>query len=268
RLGLSYHNTRRLHQKIESIPSRAGIWKTILLSFPDNPEEKFTVRHRDPVEAVRSLWQDPTFAEHIVYLPEHVFTDETKQTRRFNEMWTGRWWGDLQDDLPDGATIAAVILASDKTLLTQFTGGKSAYPLYLTLGNIPKWIRHCPSMQPCILIGYLPVEKVSRRVLTEQVWRARTQRVFHEAMRHILKPLTEAGKKGIPMAGADGMVRHVYPIVAAHASDYQERCLVSCTKNTTCPNCQCPTHKLSSSDPRDMVPRTCEWTLQVIAEAK
>lgn len=38
--------------------------------------------------------------------------------------------------MPKGATLATVILATDKTQLTQFTGGKVAYPIYMTLGNI------------------------------------------------------------------------------------------------------------------------------------
>lgn len=39
------------------------------------------------------------------------------------------------------ATIAPVILATDKTQLTQFSGNKAAYPVYLTLGNLPKATR-------------------------------------------------------------------------------------------------------------------------------
>ena len=42
--------------------------------------------------------------------------------------------------LPPKATLAPVIIATDKTTLTQFTGDKKAYPVYLTLGNIPKAI--------------------------------------------------------------------------------------------------------------------------------
>ena len=36
-----------------------------------------------------------------------------------------------------GVTILPVILSSDKTQLTVFRG-KTAYPIYLTIGNIPK----------------------------------------------------------------------------------------------------------------------------------
>ena len=34
--------------------------------------------------------------------------------------------------------VAPVILASDKTHLTQFRGDKTAWPVYLTIGNIAK----------------------------------------------------------------------------------------------------------------------------------
>jgi hypothetical protein len=42
--------------------------------------------------------------------------------------------------LPKGAVIAPVILASDKTSLSQFGGDKQAWPVYLIIGNISKAI--------------------------------------------------------------------------------------------------------------------------------
>ncbi|KAG1907532.1 uncharacterized protein F5891DRAFT_1124469 [Suillus fuscotomentosus] len=40
----------------------------------------------------------------------------------------------MQKVLPDGATIAPIILASDKTLLSQFQGDKSVWPVYMSIG--------------------------------------------------------------------------------------------------------------------------------------
>lgn len=43
-----------------------------------------------------------------------------------------------------GATIVPIIISSDKTQLTLFRN-RSCYPVYLTIGNIPKETRRKPS---------------------------------------------------------------------------------------------------------------------------
>jgi hypothetical protein len=145
--------------------------------------------------------------------------------------------------------VAPVIVATDKTQLTQFSGGKSAYPVYLTIGNIPKAIRRKPSMKAAVLIAYLPIEKMDQSKMTEVQHRSRVQRVFHEAMATVLKPLKDIGQEGVLMEGHDGDVRRVHPILSSYVADYPEQCLVSCTKYGTCFKCQCPSDDLSSSKP-------------------
>lgn len=167
--------------------------------------------------------------------------------------------------MPEGAAIAPVILATDKTQLTQFSGNKCAYPVYLTLGNIPRAIRRKPSEHACILIGYLPVSKVDKQGLTKRERKARMQKLFHMTMRLILKPLVKAGKEGVNVTGGDGCVRRVYPILASYVADYPEQCLVTCSKYGTCPKCQCPADKLEADAPAD--PRTPCRTKDIIRDA-
>ncbi|KAJ7683049.1 hypothetical protein B0H14DRAFT_2168811, partial [Mycena olivaceomarginata] len=56
-----------------------------------------------------------------------------------------------------GATLAPIIVATDKTQLRRFGGDKQAWPVYLTLGNIRKKKTRSPSARAIILIGYIPV---------------------------------------------------------------------------------------------------------------
>lgn len=162
--------------------------------------------------------------------------------------------------------MAPVIIATDKTQLTQFSGNKSAYPVYLTLGNIPRSIRRKPSQHACILIGYLPVDKIDADGLTQTEKKARGQRLFHEAMRHILEPLIDAGNNGVEITCADGWVRRIYPLLAAYVADYPEQCLVTCAKPGTCPKCRCPSKDLQNPAPYDS--RTPTWTIDVMESAR
>lgn len=140
--------------------------------------------------------------------------------------------------MPRGSCVAPVILATDKTQLTQFSGGKMAYPVYLTLGNIPRAIRRRPSQNACILIGYLSVSKDVGQNLTKKQQSSRIQQLFHDSMRIILEPLIKAGREGIEITGGDGRVRLVHPVLAAYIADYPEQCLVTCCKYGTCPRCK------------------------------
>jgi hypothetical protein len=170
-----------------------------------------------------------------------------------------------QSQLPEGSTVAPVIIATDKTHLTQFSGNKCAYPVYLTIGNLPKEVRRKPSEQGCILIGYLSVDKVRREGISKVEQRSRMQRLFHDSMRIIMKPLKAAGLKGVEMNCGDGSVRRVHPILACYVADYPEQCLVTCAKYGTCPKCLRDAKDMQEFTPSD--PRTPEFTIHSITTA-
>ncbi|KAI0714365.1 hypothetical protein C8Q72DRAFT_878644 [Fomitopsis betulina] len=170
-------------------------------------------------------------------------------------MWTGKWWHALQSLLPEGSALAPVIISTDKTQLTQFSGNKSAYPVYMTLGNIPKDLRRKPSEHVCMLIGYLSVDKIDSTGLTDRKHRALVQKLFHKSVQLILEPLIEAGKEGIDVTGGDGKVRRVHPVLAVYVADYPEQCLVTCSKYV-------PHSALGEEGAQ--TPRRRTWTLDVL----
>ncbi|KAG2073090.1 hypothetical protein BDR04DRAFT_1011809 [Suillus decipiens] len=188
------------------------------------------IYYRNPCDIMQSLLGNPAFANDIVYRPKKIFTDSSKSTRICNEMWTGDLWHSVQDKLPEGAMVVPVIIATDKTQLTQFSG-KTAYPVYMTLGNILH-LMHCKSSQhACVLIAYLSVSKSVGKELTKKQKSARVQQILYNSMRVVLEPLKEAEKHGVEVIFGDWHVRCVYPILACYVADYPEQCLVTCCKD-------------------------------------
>ncbi|KAJ3720243.1 hypothetical protein DFJ43DRAFT_1134103 [Lentinula guzmanii] len=121
-------------------------------------------------------------------------------------MWTGRFWNAAQQKVPEGGTIAPMIIASDKTQLTQFLGSKSAYPVYLTLGNIPKALHRQPGARACILVTYLSVDKLAKDNFSKTTLKLRNYQLLHHSMAEVLGPLKAAGDPrgpGIEMVGGD-----------------------------------------------------------------
>ncbi|KZT56214.1 hypothetical protein CALCODRAFT_419400, partial [Calocera cornea HHB12733] len=152
-------------------------------------------------------------------------------------MWTGNWWWRIQKEVPEGATVIPLIFGTDKTLLTQMSGDRYGYPIYLSIGNIPKALRRAPSQRAMLLVGYLPTNKLDHLGLKEDDARAARQRMIHQCLTHLLEPAITPGKKGTAMVSGDGCVRMCYPILGAWMADYPEQCLLTCTRSLRCPIC-------------------------------
>ncbi len=135
----------------------------------------------------------------------------------------------------EGATIIPVIISSDKTQLTLFRN-KTAYPVYLTIGNIPKEIRWKPSRHAQILLAYLPTTHLQH--ITSPTSRRRAlANLFHACMHRVLTPLKEAGINGVKMSSSDRNVYRTHSIFATFVGDYPEHILATCFKSGDCPTC-------------------------------
>ncbi|TFK62069.1 hypothetical protein BDN72DRAFT_740501, partial [Pluteus cervinus] len=113
---------------------------------------------------------------------------------------------------------------------------KTAWPVYLTVGNISKERRRQVSEGAAVLIGYVPASKLECFKASSQS--LASYRLFHHCMKLVLKPLVDAGNAGEFMTCSDSYVRKMFPILAAYIADYPEQCLVACCMESRCPTCQ------------------------------
>jgi hypothetical protein len=131
--------------------------------------------------------------------------------------------------LRPGATIVPVIISSDKTQLTHFRN-KQAYPVYLTIRNIPKDIRCKPLCHAQLLVTYLPTTKLGG-IGNKAAWCRALANLFYGCMGKLLDLIASHGKAGLPMMSSDGVWWQCHPIFTIFIGDYPEQTLVTCTYN-------------------------------------
>ncbi|KAM6492691.1 hypothetical protein JOM56_012415 [Amanita muscaria] len=255
RLGLSFKSVRDINTLIDTkLPGRPTFHhQRITVSG-----ETVSLYSRDIIECISTLYGDPKFVHHLINRPERQYKKEgDHRTRVFHDMHTGDWWWEMQNVLEarkHGATIVPVLLSSDRTQVTVF-GSKTAYPVYVTIGNLPKEIRRKPSCHGQVLLAYLPASKL-KHVTRVASRRRMLVNLFHFCMQRILEPLEIAGIEGVVMKDGHGTARRIHPILAVYIGDYPEQVLVTGIKTGRCPKCDVDSGNLAlyplRSKQRDM----------------
>ncbi|KAG1746413.1 hypothetical protein EDB19DRAFT_1952622 [Suillus lakei] len=244
-LNLSYKNSRELNSIInKQLPGHPKFHREQIIVAG----EPFDIYYRDVMECIKELYGDPDFADYLVFTPEHHYTDDNKTVQLYSDMHTGTWWWNSQKKLDKqwpGATVIPVVISTNKTQVTTFHN-KTAYPVYPTIGNIPKEICRKPSRHAHVLLAYLPTTCLEH-ITNKASCRRSTANLYHACMAHVLLPLENAGLDGLAMHSGDGISCHCHPLFACFVGDYPKQVLTSAIKTTECPKCDIPPNELESS---------------------
>ncbi|KAI0038015.1 hypothetical protein FA95DRAFT_1449770, partial [Auriscalpium vulgare] len=252
-LGLSFKSSKDLNDIIDSQLPAVPDFKSEEIVVDG---ETYEVWFRDVIQCIKMLYSNPEFLPHMSFAPERHYADEDLTIRLYHQMHTGNWWWKIQkilEALNPGATVVPLILSTDKTQVTVFRN-QSAYPVYMTIGNISKEIRRKPSKQGQLLVGYLPTARLLH-ITNDETRRRALANLFHACMCRIMGVIKVHSRDGLPMATGDGVVRRCHPIVAAYVADYPEQALVACVKNGECPKCRAGRDELGifqAFPPRDL----------------
>ncbi|KAG9119868.1 hypothetical protein FRC07_004892, partial [Ceratobasidium sp. 392] len=257
---IPWDNDQQMLSDVDRLPHGPDWYAKDVVVGEGGPYERVhTVYFRRIIDVIRELIGNPAFKHMMRYAPERHWTSRWQHSRVYGEMWTANWWWLRQLLLPDRhGTIAPLIIASDKTSMTKLSGNQSAYPVYLTIGNISKEYRRQASKHATVIIGYLPVDDF--RDVSGKISRARLKgELVHYAMNSVMEGLEEAGREGVEMWCADGWLRRVYPLLAAFVGDWPEQCDMACVVRSGCPICL--KRKKGRGNERRAAPRTRLSTL-------
>jgi hypothetical protein len=130
--------------------------------------------YRNIIDCVRYLITQIAHKDSMAYAPVKEYDQVGAQL--YSEMHTAQWWWEIQvnsttrsrgmlhiltkdfeETLPRGATVVPIIGMSDQTHLSNFSGDKKAWPVYVTIGNINSKTRNSPTTMAILLLALLPV---------------------------------------------------------------------------------------------------------------
>ncbi|KAG9098214.1 hypothetical protein FRC06_006639 [Ceratobasidium sp. 370] len=103
------------------------------------------------IHAIRDLFANPAFKNHFHTAPERHWLSPCKDQQMHSKMYMAGWWWREQLGLTNQigkmrgkgvATIAPLIISSDRTQLLTMSSGQKAYPIYISMANIDKSV-HC-----------------------------------------------------------------------------------------------------------------------------
>ncbi|KAG1816369.1 uncharacterized protein BJ212DRAFT_1446931 [Suillus subaureus] len=186
-----------------SLPTRPK-WCSMTLEITSYPTvQPVQLIWCDGLEVVEDLFTNPIFVNHMTYDP-HIVVDGDEH--EYSEYFT--------DQLPKGATIVPIVIASDKTPITWHTGGLEMHPIFVSIANIQSDVQMRVMSHAWQCVGFMPIPKFAD---------------IHSDYQIIL---TMTGKF---MPDPSGHVQHCFMPLAAYTADLPEQQVITCVSKVTSP---------------------------------
>ncbi|KAF9031054.1 hypothetical protein BJ165DRAFT_1310498, partial [Panaeolus papilionaceus] len=147
--------------------------------------------------------------------------------------------------------VAALMFSSDATHLADF-GNAKAWPIYLMLGNLSKYIRSQVNSGAMHHLAYIPSLLESFKVFAESLhpkWKSQKGQILTHCKRELLQEVwrvlldndfVHTYKYGIVVMCVDGIERCIFPRIFTYSADYPEKVLLATIRDKglcPCPRC-------------------------------
>ncbi|KAG1794236.1 uncharacterized protein HD556DRAFT_1443180 [Suillus plorans] len=213
-LPLSFRTAKELCGRAELLPP-VPKWQYRIVSTTHPTKQPLHFDWCDPLDCIKSLFSHPLFAKEINVTPQR------------DTAWS------MQSQLPDGVTLLGIILSSDKTNITNMTGGHIAHPLLISLANIKMATRNKASSHVFLLTALLPIAEFLH--LVKWMQSVLEARLVHQCLDIVLEPLKQAARIGRMMSDPVGNLRYCFTPLASYIVDTPEACMLACVRGKTLP---------------------------------
>jgi Plavaka transposase len=158
---LSYRNADEWMEKLSDIPW--GIpddkWTEHKFELESGLEkiagQNLTIQSRNVIDCLRFFMGHPGFRENQTYQPSRIYNQNND--RVYNEMYTDNLWWEKQKELPAGATIIPILLASDKTVMSLSHRDRVLWPVYVTIDNLDAKTCRSQNRPGTLLLSSIPI---------------------------------------------------------------------------------------------------------------
>ncbi|KAI6163167.1 hypothetical protein EDD17DRAFT_1776327 [Pisolithus thermaeus] len=189
----SFRTAEQLLSWLDVIP-KGPTWRcTQICTEGYTTKEPIYLYWHDALEVVRDIFGNPFFSEHMMYDPYYIY--ECTE-REYGEWMSGDEAHRIQNELPDGATIVPIILASDKAPVTRMSGDHEMHPLFLTIANINSEVRMKAKAHAWACVAYTPIPEFL------------THPDFHSILEALCANLKVASHRGVFMADPHNNARY------------------------------------------------------------
>jgi hypothetical protein len=192
--------------------------------------------YRQIFDAIKELLSNQDISKHCTFDFKALYHEGQ---RIYHEQYNGQWWERVQISIPNEAKVLSIILYSDATTCDHL-GKISEHPIYLTLGNIPSYIRNRPDSK--VLLGYIPQLKAkSIFQKRSKSFRLAKRTLYQYSLDILTKPLLDYKDTGFDLQMDNGAELWCFPFISAMLGDLPENAALTLTFNSV--NCKYPCHK-------------------------
>lgn len=99
----AFHNSRSLYQRVDRLDAGPA-WNCESFRVTGDRQDRrgnalfedLELWHRNPVDCIQELLENPAFENHVEFAPQRVYRTNVYTHREYGEMWTADWWWDKQ----------------------------------------------------------------------------------------------------------------------------------------------------------------------------